>query len=147
MACACGQHQTKACGRHGCETVIAGPSSLVSRRIYCSQSCAIRARMAAGWKPETFLTAEARSRGARRGGASSGEKRHKAAMARAVKDCADLMPEKFTDGLSASQLACVKVLIARSYLRAETRMRQRFDTNARYWRQKAERKRQAGEAA
>lgn len=127
---------TKPCERDGCQNPITVPA--YRQRKYCSRSCATRDRMARGWKADAYLTAEARSRGARAGGKSAGERRHRRSLTKAVAACLDLVPAEWNASMSAKDLALLKVLLGRAYLVGQLRERQRLDTTRRYWQKKSE---------
>ena len=125
-------HLSKPCGRASCLLLVEGPAHRVTRVRYCSQSCATRDRIAHGWRADHYLTAESRSRGARKGGHVAGEARHQRSLAKAVQACLDLLPGHWAETYGAADLARVKVLLGRAYLVGQLRERQRVDTHRRY---------------
>jgi len=126
---------SKPCGRTGCREPIEAPTQRrLDERQYHSKSCAMTARLATGWRPP--VTPEDRARGGRLGGKAAGRKRHRRALLKAVQSCERFLDETFCDGLSAQQLARIRVLMARCFLFGHLRGRQTTDTNRRYWRQK-----------
>jgi hypothetical protein len=131
----------KPCGRDGCSTLIERRAQyLLDRRKFCSKSCAIQARYAAGWTPHQFLTTEARSRGARMGGKVAGRRRHRRTLIKAVRACERFLTPEFQEGLTADQLARIHVLMGRIYILGHFHGRQATDSNRRYWQKKATRK-------
>jgi hypothetical protein len=135
--------ETKPCGRAVCPNVITGPPYRLTRRVYCSTGCATRDRIAKGCIAHAFITPEARARGARLGGKTAGEHRHRATLEKAVRACAGLLTPELTDGLSSRQLAAFKVLVGRAFVLGYTRERNRADSARRY----AEKQQQKGKAA
>lgn len=126
---------SKPCAREGCTERIEAPTpSRLAERLYHSKACAMTARLATGWRPP--LKPEDRARGGRLGGKSSGRKRHRRALARAVQACDRFLPDAWKESMSADDLARLRVLMARCFLFGHLRGRQTKDTNQRYWRNK-----------
>lgn len=127
---------TKPCDNPKCSELITAtqPARLKDRQ-YHSKSCAMSARLATGWRPP--LKPEDRARGGRLGGKAAGQKAHRRALLKAVQSCERFLNDEFRDGLSAQQLARLRVLMARCFLFGHLRGRQSTDTNRRYWREKA----------
>jgi hypothetical protein len=103
--------------------------------------------MANGWKADTYLTAEGRSKGAKIGGKVSGHKRHLAALAKAVRACEVFLTGDVMEGMTTQQITRVRVLLGRAYAKGHVRGRQATDSNRRYWQQVAESRRQGRTAA
>jgi hypothetical protein len=134
---------SKPCGRDGCPIVIERRAQhLLDRVTFCSMSCATQARYAAGWKPDRFLTPEARSKGARMGGKIAGRRRHRRTLIKAVRACERFLTEEYQEGLTAAQLQRIRVLMGRVYILGHFHGRQTTDSNRRYWQKKATAKRQ-----
>lgn len=111
---------TKPCARspRGCTRLIAVqfPSDLAARA-YCSRSCAVKARIEAGWHPEAALTTATRRLGGRRGGRRGGLVHRRRALERASQDVEQFFTKRFLGGLTAAQRAIVRLLVARAYVR------------------------------
>ncbi len=131
---------TKPCGYGKCPNVIEGPEYRLKHRVFCSKGCGMSARLATGWKPP--ITLEGRSLGARRGGKEAGRRAHRRSLIRAVRVCERFLDDDFRDGLTAQQLARLRVLMARAYLKGYLRGTQKVDNRRRYWRKKAHRQAQ-----
>lgn len=130
-------------GRDGCRgTIVARDKWRLNLQKTCSKSCAWHARVEAGWIPNRGLTREHQVRGARIGGRRSGDRRHKVALARAVEECADLIPKEFERELSARGVALVKVLLGKAF-RIGYSLGDRREDNER----RAQRHREKGKAA
>jgi hypothetical protein len=110
---------SKPCGRadRGCKGVITAPGpKTLAMRSWCSVSCAVKARVEAGWKPETCLTADVRRRAGSIGGRIAGDRRKQRTMVRVVRALESLIPAALKDELTDQQFRCVKVLIGRAFL-------------------------------
>lgn len=110
---------TKPCARslsHACPGLITakGPKGL-ARRTWCSVSCAIQARLDAGWQPHATLTPENRSKGGVQGGKIAGLHRRKHVMQQAAKHLERHLTPDLLEALSVPQAARIKVLLARAY--------------------------------
>lgn len=132
--------EPKACGRadRGCVGFVR--AFTLQRRpktTYCSHSCAVRARVEAGWRPHGGLTKAGRQLGGRRGGHISGIRKKRDALLRAVQPMEKYLTPEFKDGLSPDQLARVRVLIARAYQVGHRRGYQTGHAKKRYQAQKA----------
>jgi hypothetical protein len=109
---------TKPCARaaRGCAGIIEAPGpKTLAKRDFCSVSCAVRARLEAGWQPDRSFTLEQRRRGGKRGGKLAGLRRRRQALVGAVAKLRKFLTPEFLDGLSAEQEARVRVLLARAY--------------------------------
>lgn len=108
---------SKPCGRasKGCTQLVtaAGPKTLAVRT-FCSCSCASRARVEAGWKPHASLTPEVHQKAGRIVGRMVGQRRHLEALARSVARYERLIPARVKAGMTAEQLACVRVLLGKA---------------------------------
>lgn len=125
-------------GQHKClGTITVKHAKDLKRRRFCSRHCSAQGKLAAGWIPHRHMTAESRSRGAKIAGRISGQKRHRASVVNATAHCERYMPDSFRAGLTASQLARIRVLMARSFLRGYSLGIRKADTNRRYWAKKA----------
>jgi hypothetical protein len=109
---------SKPCGRadRGCKGVITAPGpKTLAMRSWCSVSCAVKARVEAGWRPETCLTADVRRRAGSIGGRIAGDRRKRQSMIRVVAALESLIPDGLKAGLTDAQLRCVKVLLGRGF--------------------------------
>jgi hypothetical protein len=132
---------SKPCARAGCaDLVTVAKAYRLKHKKYCSQRCAYQAKLAAGWVPHLYLTPEARRSGAMKGAKLLGQRRHRAAMERAVTACVDLIPAEFQKELPARTLALIKALVGRAYLRGWSNGVRKDDLARRRARQAAEQK-------
>lgn len=136
---------SKPCGYTKCTHLIEGPAYRVKHRIFCSKSCGMSARLATGWTPP--VTDAGRLLGARRGGLEAGRRAHRRSLIRAVRTCERFLDAEFCDGLSAAQLARIRVLMGRAYLKGYLRGVQKMDNRRRYYEKKAQRQQQKAKAA
>jgi hypothetical protein len=109
---------TKPCARapRGCLGIIEAPGpKTLAKREFCSGSCAVRARLEAGWHPDRALTRDQRRRGGQQGGKVAGMRRRRQALMGAVLKLGKFLTPEFLEGLSAAQEARVRVLLGRAY--------------------------------
>ena len=107
---------TKPCGYGPCAmAIVEHEPARFARKRFHSRSCAIQARLAAGWRADQYLTPESRRRGALLGAKVLGEQRHRRALERAVRECETLIPAAFKREMSARDLAAIRVLLARAF--------------------------------
>lgn len=71
------------------------------------------------------------------GGKVAGQRRHRRSLQKAVAECERFLTREFKLGLSADQLARVRVLMARSFERGHSLGARKTDANRRYWQKKA----------
>jgi hypothetical protein len=137
---------SKPCGVPGCPNLVTvkRPYEL-KRKQYCSPACVYQGKVAAGWVPHRYLTAESRRRGSLKGSRVANDRSHRRAMEKAVAAVADLIPTSFDHEVSARTLALFKALLGRAVLRGYSLGVRKTDTERRRARQAHERTQ--GEAA
>ena len=71
------------------------------------------------------------------GGKIAGRRRHRRSLIKAVRACERFLTPAFQEGLTADQLARIRVLMGRIYILGHFHGRQATDSNRRYWQKKA----------